>query len=90
MEINSLKDVTLDQLKSSYPAIRGWGCYSLVLASGVFVLAKRQPTIEEFTGWVKEAEVLGYIWSNTKPLSGKEGEWYRCFVVNPIKWVDVS
>lgn len=77
----------IQQIESKYPAIRGWGCLMMVYFWGVAKKFGIDYDMIDVEQCYNEARLKNIILTNDKPTDGSQGEWYRCWVRDPIAWM---
>lgn len=75
------------QTESKFATIRGWGCLLMVYAWIVSKVFKHSFTMQEIEAVFVKARQRAIILDNELPTDGSQGDWYRCWIRDPIMWM---
>lgn len=75
----------IQQTESKYKVIRSWGCLLMCYSWIVGKHFNHEFTMNEIEEVYDKALYNDIILTNAKPIDGSEGEWYRCWIKDPIK-----
>lgn len=67
-----------------------WGCYAASLLTFVERHLRRELGQVEVEMIWQKALTAGFVWDNDLPTDGSKGDWYRCFVAEPVGFVNLA
>ena len=77
------------QTDSKVKSLRGWGCYFHCIVAMVADKYKRVFSASEIASIFELAIMNGYVIDNDLPTDGSKGNWYRSFVRDPRRLVNL-